>query len=187
MVDPGTGRDVHADEAAARATGRPVTLRLRVPDGPAGFLDGFHGEVGCDWRRDLGDFPIRMPAGHVSYQLATVSDDLAAGVTHVVRGDDLLASTPRQGLIYDALGAADRVPAYWHLPLVVGPDGRKLSKRHGSVRIADYRADGSPGRLLGLLAGWLGIEDGAGTAADLVGRFDLARVPRGPVTFVGAG
>jgi glutamyl-tRNA synthetase len=120
-----------------------------------------------------------------AYQMAVVVDDAAMGVSEVVRGDDLLASTARQILLYRALGLGDRIPAFCHVPLVTGDDGRRLAKRHGDTTIARYRREGvSAERIVGLLAGWLGIE-GVREARprDLLGRFDLGRVPRGAVVF----
>ena len=186
VVDPGTGRGTHATRQDAERTGRPVAVRLRVPDGAYAVEDGFAGRVRFDWRRDLGDFPLVAANGNVSYHLATVSDDAAAGVTHVVRGDDLLPSVPRQALLYDRLGLAAAAPRYWHLPLVIGSDGRKLAKRHGDTRLAALRANGVPAAaVLRVLAGWLGIDGGAASADGLVGRLDLSRVPRGPITYAG--
>ena len=111
------------------------------------------------------------------------------GVTDVVRGDDLLDSTPRQLLLYEALGLADRVPTYYHLPLVVGPDGRRLAKRHGDTRLSSYRQLGvAPERIVALLARWSGIS-GAGdraTPRELLGRFELNAMPHTPTTFTAA-
>ena len=108
------------------------------------------------------------------------------GVTDVVRGDDLVDSTPRQILLYRALGLGERVPRYYHLPLVVGPDGRRLAKRHGDSRVAFYREGGvSAGRVLALLARWCGIEVDAPEvhAAQLIGHLKLDAMPRSPVVF----
>ena len=123
--------------------------------------------------------------GTAAYQLAVVVDDAEMGVTEVVRGDDLVDSTPRQILLYRALGLEDRMPRYWHLPLVVGADGRRLAKRHGDTRIARYRErEVSVGRVLSLLAPWCGMEVGdVGSARELVGRFDVARMPREQIVF----
>jgi len=122
--------------------------------------------------------------------LAVVVDDAEAGVTDVVRGDDLLDSAPRQILVYRALGLAERVPRYYHLPLVIGPDGRRLAKRHGDTRLSYYRERGvPPGRVLALLARWSGMES-VGPAADaravlseMLERFTLDALPRSPITF----
>jgi glutamyl-tRNA synthetase len=148
--------------------------------------------------RELGDFVIAKGADTAAppasgrgrwtpaYQLAVVVDGAETGVTHVVRGDDLIDSTPRQVLLYRALGLADRVPAYYHLPLVVGPDGRRLAKRHGDTRLSFYRELGvTPGRVLELLARWCGMTPAGQprTAADLLGHFNLADLPKSPVVF----
>jgi glutamyl-tRNA synthetase len=107
-------------------------------------------------------------------------------ITHVVRGDDLLDSTPRQLPLYRTLGLADRIPRYIHLPLVTGPDGRRLAKRHGDTRLATYREQGVPSsRILALLARWCGIETAAASLrpADLLNSFRLEAIPRQPIVF----
>jgi glutamyl-tRNA synthetase len=199
-VYPGTcrGRFVSIDEAR-RATGREPALRFAVPAGEAGgveFTDRFSGTHRFDVPRDLGDFVIaKAPdAGDAvqnrlwtpAYQLAVVVDDAAMGVTEVVRGDDLLDSTPRQILVYRALGLADRIPNYTHLPLITGPDGRRLAKRHGDTRLSFYRERGvTPGRVRALMARWCGI-DSAGescTVAQLLDGFNMDSLPRGPIVF----
>ena len=195
-VYPGTcrGRFSSIDEARRRS-GREPALRFAVPHGDAGvveFDDAFAGPRRFDVSRDLGDFVVakaperpgapRTPA----YQLAVVVDDAEMGVTEVVRGDDLLDSTPRQILLYRALGLSDRVPKYHHLPLVTGPDGRRLAKRHGDTRLSHYRDRGvPPGRVLALLARWCGMSGDVlpSAAADLVPHFDIDRLPRGPIVF----
>ena len=114
-----------------------------------------------------------------------VIDDAEMGVTEVVRGDDLIDSTPRQILLYRALGMPERVPKYWHLPLVVGTDGRRLAKRHGDTRLAYYRERGvAAERVVGLLARWSGIEAGEEiSAAGGVARFDVGRLPKEQIVF----
>ena len=183
-VYPGTCRNARHEPPP----GAPFAVRFRVPDQVIMFDDAFAGRQSFDVARQLGDFVIAKADGTVAYQLAVVVDDAAQGVTHVVRGDDLLDSTPRQMLLYRALGLADRIPTHFHLPLVAGPDGRRLAKRHGDTRLASYRDGGVPaGRVLKLLASWCGIDDVPGddvrAAADLVERFDLARLPRTPIVF----
>jgi glutamyl-tRNA synthetase len=119
--------------------------------------------------------------GTPAYQLAVVVDDADMGVTEVVRGDDLIPSTPRQLLLYRALGL--QPPRFVHVPLVVGPDGRRLAKRHGDTRLTSLRAAGvAPQALLGLLAwscGWLGPGTPA-AAAELLSRFRLDTIPPRP-------
>jgi glutamyl-tRNA synthetase len=187
-VYPGTCRGKYASVDAAReAVGRAPALRFAVPAGRVvEFADAFAGPTSFDVSRELGDFVIAKADGTPAYQLAVVVDDAAMGVTHVVRGDDLLDSTPRQILIYEALGLADRIPTYYHLPLVVGPDGRRLAKRHGDTRLSHYRGLGvPPERVVALLAKWCGVED-AGEhlrATDLPGRFDVRQIPHEPTTF----
>ncbi len=186
-VYPGTCRGRFATVAeATRAVGRPPAIRFRVPPGPVAWHDLAAGPRRyADVAAALGDFVIAKADGTPAYQLAVVVDDAAAGVTHVVRGDDLLDSTPRQVLLYRALGLADLIPAYAHLPLVLGPDGRRLAKRHGDSRLAHYRGRGvRPGRVLQLLARWCGMAtDARASPADLVAGFDLRRLPPGPVVF----
>jgi glutamyl-tRNA synthetase len=125
--------------------------------------------------------PGRGGPGTPAYQLAVVVDDADQGVTEVVRADDLVPSTPRQLLIYRALGL--KPPRFCHVPLVVGPDGRRLAKRHGDTRISTLREAGvAPEALLGLLAwscGWLGAIRSI-TLHELRQLFRLDSVPREP-------
>jgi glutamyl-tRNA synthetase len=177
---PGTCRDGpgHADRDAA--------TRFRMPEPPPSFVDGVHGAVDpSGWG---GDFVVRRADGVFSYQLAVVVDDAAMGITEVVRGDDLLPSTPRQIALYRALG--ETVPEFFHVPLVLGRDGERLSKRHGAVSVADYRAAGwSPERVVGLLAVSVGLAPDASPidARTLVDRFDASRIPREPTTLDAPG
>lgn len=180
-VYPGTcrGRFGSVDDAR-RAVGREPTIRFRVDDQETiTWRDDFAGETSIAMA-SLGDFVIAKADGTPSYQLAVVVDDAASGVTHIVRGDDLLDSTPRQIALYRALELGEP-PGYLHLPLVVGEDGRRLAKRHGDTRLASYRDAGiSAGRVLALLAKWCGISmpTAPATALDLLPRFDLNAVPR---------
>ena len=144
-------------------------------------MDLYRGPTSIDLRRAGGDFVVWKAAGTPAYQLAVVVDDAAQGVTEVVRGDDLVPSTPRQLLLYEALGL--RAPAFAHVPLVVGSDGRRLAKRHGDTRLSTLRAAGVRAEaLLGLLAwscGWLGRVEPV-TARELVGVYRLEAIPRAP-------
>lgn len=182
VVYPGTCRELGGESVE----GRPVAVRFRVPEQVIEFEDGFAGHKQFDVAKELGDFVIQKNDGTAAYQLAVVVDDAEMRVTDVVRGDDLLDSTPRQMLLYRALGLESRLPHYYHLPLVVGTDGRRLAKRHGDTRLATYREVGVPaGRVLELLARWSGITVSGCVerARDLLAGFDLARVPREQVVF----
>jgi glutamyl-tRNA synthetase len=166
---------------AASLAGQTFAWRFRVAEGGPEFADGFRGPTRIDLREVGGDFVVWKSAGTPAYQLAVVVDDADMGVTEVVRGDDLIASTPRQLLLYQALGL--RPPRFIHVPLVVGPDGRRLAKRHGDTRLAAVRAAGvKPEALLGLLAwscGWLPkIEPIA--PRDLLPLFSLDAIPHSP-------
>jgi glutamyl-tRNA synthetase len=188
-VYPGTcrGRFKSIDEAR-RSAGREPAIRFRVPDEVIEFEDRFGGRRRFDVSRELGDFVIAKADGTPAYQLAVVVDDAEMGVTQVVRGDDLVDSTPRQMLLYRALGLAERRPAYWHLPLVVGTDGRRLAKRHGDTRLSFYRERRvSAGRVLQLLARWCGmnLEEEPVAARDLLTRFEPSLVPRQAIVFTG--
>jgi len=172
-------------EEAAAASGRPAALRLIVEPGPVAYVDAFHGRQSFDVAAESGDFVVGKGTGDAAYQLAVVVDDAAMRMTELVRGDDLLPSTSRQLLLYRALGLEARIPAFCHVPLVVGPDGKRLAKRHGDTTLARYfKAGVAPERIVGLLASWLGI-DGLHEAhpKDLIATFDLSRIPKGPLVF----
>jgi glutamyl-tRNA synthetase len=160
-VYPGTCAGRSASDADSLGD-RPYCWRFRLPAQSPSFDDLFHGPTHVDLNRTGGDFVVWKAArpgvpATPAYQLAVVVDDAAQGVTEVVRGDDLIPSTPRQLLLYDALGLP--APRFAHVPLVVGPDGRRLAKRHGDTRLSALRAAGvRPEALTGLLAwscGWL--------------------------------
>jgi glutamyl-tRNA synthetase len=180
---PGTCRGKFVSRhAAAEIAGREPALRFRMPDAPLTFYDHFRGECTYQLEEELGDFVIEKGDGTPAYQLAVVCDDAESGVDLIVRGDDLLDSTPRQMLLYRALGFADRIPAYVHLPLMVGPDGRRLAKRHGDTRLSTLRGRGvTPGALLGYLAETLGCPLGpTASLARLREDWSLGCVPNGP-------
>jgi glutamyl-tRNA synthetase len=172
---------------AADLTDRPFCWRFRIPVESPAFADQFRGPCTIDLRTAGGDFVVwkapQVPgeAGTPAYQLAVVVDDAAQGVTEVLRGDDLVSSTPRQLLLYEALGL--RPPIFTHLPLVVGPDGRRLAKRHGDTRLSALRNAGvRPEAFLGLLAyscGWLQSIRPL-SARELLSRFRLETIPMRP-------
>ena len=180
------GRFESADHAAQ--TGRAVAWRVEAPDTPVAFTDEFAGPQSFDLRCTCGDFVVFRNEGLAGYQLAVVLDDAAAGVDAIVRGDDLLESAARQIHLRRLLGLSPE-PKYWHLPLVIGPDGRRLAKRHGDTRLDAYRRSGAtPQRLLGLLGHWCGLLERPEEISlpDLLQRFDLARLPTNPIVFTQA-
>ena len=157
---------------------RSCSLRFRMDAGIA-FDDGLHGAQPAS----LGDdFIVHRSDGLYAYQLAVVVDDAAMQISEVVRGADLLSSTPRQLALYRALGATP--PAFLHVPLVLGSDGVRLAKRHGAVAIADYRARGfAPEHVVRALAASLGLaraDQPPLRPADLLERFDIAQLPLAP-------
>ena len=178
-------REAHAQDAASpRLCVRQPCWRFRVPDGTVvRFDDVFAGPFEQDVSRTLGDFPVARHAFGAGYTLAVTVDDALMGVTEVIRGDDLLAATPAQILLYRALGYEP--PAFCHVPLVVGTDGRRLAKRHGDTRIASYRAAGrTPEQLLGQLAATCGWGDGSPVSLrDLLPRFTLETIPHAPAVW----
>lgn len=156
--------------------------RFTVDDATVEFDDHFAGHQQrrpCD---TIGDFVIWTRRAQPAYQLAVVVDDHRQGVTDVVRGDDLLDSAARQLLLYRALGLVPE-PEHWHLPLVLGPDGRRLAKRHGDTRVDAFRAAGvPPQRIIALLARWCGLPPcGALSARQFAETLDPTRIPRSPV------
>lgn len=176
------GTCAHRSAADAGTLGdRPFAWRFRVPPEPIEFLDDFRGPTRMRLTDLGGDFVVWKSAGTPAYQLAVVVDDADQGVTEVIRGDDLVPSTPRQLLLYQALGL--RPPRFAHIPLVVGPDGRRLAKRHGDTRLRTLRDAGvRPEALVGLLAqscGWIDRVRPI-TARDLVPRFRLYTIPSTP-------
>jgi glutamyl-tRNA synthetase len=175
---PGTCRRLgEAQIAARRASGRPAALRIDAAGEVITVADRMHGEV----RLAVDDVVLRRNDGIPAYNLAVVVDDAFQGVEEVVRGDDLLESTPRQVLLARLLGLP--VPAYAHVPLVLGADGARLAKRHGAVTLADLAATGVPvEEVRSRLAVGLGLAE-TGEAVDmatLLDRFDADRLPREP-------
>jgi glutamyl-tRNA synthetase len=182
---PGTCARLGARERAARAAaGRPPALRFRAGGAEVEVADRLLGR-----RRFAVDDPVvRRNDGTPAYNLAVVVDDAAQGIGEVVRGADLLESTPRQVLIARALGLPP--PRFAHVPLVLGPDGRRLAKRHGAVTLADRAALGeTPARVRSWLAASVGLAAPGEPVepGELVARFDPARLPREPTTLYPCG
>jgi len=156
-----------ADRRRKRAGGRPPALRVRADGAQIGFTDRLHGEQ----EGVVDDFVVRRNDGVPAYNLAVVVDDAWQGIGEVVRGDDLLETTPRQLFLAAALGL--QAPAFAHVPLVLGPDGSRLAKRHGAVTLDQL----DPGAALRWMAATLGME-GATTVAELRARFEPGTLPR---------
>lgn len=177
----GTCRDLTAEEVAERSRVRAPALRLRVPEETWAFTDGHMGAYGEELARDCGDFLLRRSDGMFAYQLAVVVDDAAMGVTEVVRGADLLDSTPRQLYLYRLLGLTP--PEFYHFPLLLAPDGRRLSKRNADAGLEDLRPRFDPEDILGRLAYLAGFNPSCApkTAEQLLADFDWDRVPRADI------
>ena len=168
--------------APDRAAGRPPALRLAVPAGETSFTDFHAGVIFQDISQEVGDFVIRRSDGIHAYQLAVVVDDAAMQITHVLRGYDLLSSTPRQLLLYRLLGW--EAPCFTHVPLLVDEAGHRLSKRQQALSIAALRAQGIRAEaIIGYLAWKAGLIDTcqAVKAAELIAGFALGKIPRGQV------
>ena len=185
-VYPNTCRGRFQSAAHAEQKGnRPVAWRLQVNRESIPVADELVGVREFDLSRTCGDFVVCRTSGLAAYQLAVVVDDAAAGVDAIVRGDDLVESAARQIWIRRMLNLGPE-PAYWHLPLIAGPDRRRLAKRHGDTRLSHYRElDVTPQRMLGLLGYWSGALDTLREAAmeELLDRFDIERLPREPTIF----
>jgi glutamyl-tRNA synthetase len=178
---PGTCRRLSDDERTGReSAGRAPAWRLRTSGETIELVDRIAGPfVGA-----VDDVVLLRADGVPAYNLAVVVDDAAQGVSQVVRGDDLLSSTPRQILLQRLLDLP--TPAYWHVPLVLGDDGQRLAKRHGAVTLPALRSQGwSEADVVGVLARSLGLARRGErvTAAALVDRFDPALVPKTAVTW----
>ena len=170
-----------------QAEGRKPVIRMRMPDGETRFTDLIRGEVVFE-HKYVPDFVLMRADGSPLYTLAVAVDDVLMKVTHVLRGEDLLSSTPRQIRVYQAMGVAPSdYPAFAHLPFVMGTDNAKLSKRNGEVSIAWYREEGFlPEAICNYLAllGWSPGDDRENiTMEELVQLFTIERVNSSPARF----
>ncbi len=181
-IYPGTCRDLTDAQRAEKAAERPPLWRLRVPEETVSFTDGHYGEYSEDLASDCGDFILRRADGVFAYQLAVVADDIQAGVTEVVRGRDLISSTPRQLYLYRLLGAAP--PRYYHVPLLTAPDGRRLSKRDRDLDLGVLRERYAPEEIIGALGHAAGLteEYRPCSPAELIPLFSWDKVPREDIT-----
>lgn len=180
-------RDLSREDAQARIdAGEPYVLRIKVPAdrGDVVIHDAVHGDVVFD-AKELDDFVIFRSDGTPTYNFATVVDDAMMGITHVIRGDDHLSNTPRQVMVYEALEAP--IPTFAHISMILGADGKKLSKRHGATSVEEYRDAGYLSdafvNYLALL-GW--SLDGETTVIPrdvLASQFSLERISKNPATF----
>jgi glutamyl-tRNA synthetase len=171
-----------AEREAART---PRAIRFKVPDGGMSFDDLVHGPIAFD-AAHLEDFVILRSDGHPTYHLSVVSDDVEMRITDVVRGDDHISNTPKQLLLYRALGA--EVPRFAHVPLILGPDKKRLSKRHGATSVMEYARQGYlPEAMMNFLT-LLGWSPGSGdreifTRDELIERFDLGGISGASAVF----
>jgi glutamyl-tRNA synthetase len=173
-----------ADRTALDASGGPSAIRFRVPEGHTVVRDLVHGDIDFD-HAHIEDFVILRSDSHPTYHLSVVVDDIAMAITHVVRGDDHISNTPKQVLLYRAMGAAE--PAFAHVPLILGPDKRRLSKRHGATSVGEYETQGFlPEAMVNFLAllGWSpGGDQELFTRDELVARFSLDGISGGNAVF----
>ncbi|OIQ83919.1 glutamate--tRNA ligase [mine drainage metagenome] len=184
----GKCRDLSADAVAAyRAAGRLPVVRMRMPDGYTSFTDLIRGELTFD-HNYVPDFVLVRADGSPLYTLAVAVDDILMRITHVLRGEDLLSSTPRQIRVYQAMGVdVEDYPKFAHLPFVMGQDNAKLSKRNGEVSVAWYRTHGFlPEAICNYLAllGWSPGEDRENISMhELTLLFTVERVGKNPARF----
>lgn len=182
----GRCRNLTGEERAQReAAGRRGALRVAVPDRTIAFTDGLCGLVAQNLAEGCGDFVLRRSDGMFAYQLAVVTDDGRMGVNQVVRGRDLLDSTPRQIWLQELLGLPR--PAYFHTPLLCAPDGRRLSKREKDLDMGALRSRFTPRQLTGRLAALANLVP-PGTQCEpreLIGAFSWDKLPRQDVTIEG--
>ena len=173
------GRVPAAEEERRATAGEPFAVRFRVPDGNTSWRDMVHGNMRFG-NGEIDDFVILRSDGTPTYNHAVVSDDAHMGISHVIRGDDHISNTPKQILLYEAMGS--NVPAFGHLPMILGPDGKRLSKRHGAESVDSCRADGVlPEAMVNFLAllGWSpGTDEELMSLDALVSQFSMDRVLR---------
>mgnify|MGYP001113561684 CR=1 FL=1 len=178
VVYPGTCRGLTAAEIEEKRKKKAPAYRLMVPDEDITFVDGCMGPHTENLLHDCGDFYLRRADGVFAYQLAVVVDDARMGVTEVVRGSDLLSSTARQLYLYRLLGL--QAPGFAHCPLLLAPDGRRLSKRDGDQSLENLREKYTAQEIVGKLAYAYGLqpEPAPRTPESLIKDFSWAKVPK---------
>ena len=173
-----------AESDSRAGEGAPFTVRFNVPDGITGWEDAVHGRIEVQ-NREVEDFIVLRTDGTPIYNLAVVSDDIEMRITHVIRADEHINNTPRQILIYRALGAP--LPVFAHVPMILGADGKKMSKRHGATAIGDYRLQGIlPAAMRNFLAllGWApGDDREIMPVEEMIERFSLEGVNKKSAVF----
>lgn len=179
---PGTCRSLTLEQQAERSLHKQPSVRFAIDQHAVGFDDGVAGPQHFPPGAG-GDFIVKRADGLISYQLAVVVDDAAMGITDVLRGADLLDSTPRQLQLYEALGL--QPPRFAHVPLLFGPDGKRLAKRHGGISLAALRESGTaPEQVVGWLAFVSELIDKPEPirASEMIEHFQLDRIPRAGMT-----
>ncbi|HET9441016.1 MAG TPA: glutamate--tRNA ligase [Longimicrobiales bacterium] len=176
---------VSAEDSERRAaTGEKFAIRFKVPAGKTSWQDAVHGATEFD-NADIDDFIILRSDGTPIYNLAVVSDDIEHRITHVIRGDDHISNTPKQILIYQAL--EQQPPTFAHVPMILGPDGKRLSKRHGATAVGEYKDYGIlPDAMVNFLAllGWApGNDEEMLTRAEMIERFSLEAINKKSAVF----
>ena len=181
VIYAGTCRGLTPAEIAERSKIRAPAWRVQVPDEVIAFEDGHMGHYEENLARDCGDFFLRRADGVFAYQLAVVVDDALMGVDEVVRGSDLLSSTPRQLWLYRKLGLTP--PKFYHLPLLLASDGRRLSKRDGDQSLENLREKYTPEEIIGKLAFACGLQASPAptTPQALARTFDWSQVPKSDI------
>lgn len=172
------------DVARLEAEGAPRAVRFKAPEGRTTFTDLVHGAIEFE-HANIEDFVVLRSDRHPTYHLSVVIDDLDMAITHVVRGDDHISNTPKQVLLYEAFGAP--VPQFAHVPLILGPDKKRLSKRHGATSVMEYSRLGYlPEAMMNFLAllGWSpGSDEELFTRDELIARFSLEQISGGNAVF----
>lgn len=176
--------DGHCRDLPAKDDDQPYVIRFRNPDsGNVVFIDQVYGEISIA-NSELDDLIIARTDGTPTYNLTVVVDDLDMKISHVIRGDDHINNTPRQINILKALGA--EVPIYAHLPMILGPDGKRFSKRHGAVSVLQYKQDGFlPDALINYLVrlGWSSGDQEIFSREEMIAKFSLAGVNKSAASF----